>query len=64
MQGMKTFKNAAAKYDGESTAVVFAKAESAPAGANWTECDELELDLADHVQPLWRQAGVEYFGRL
>jgi hypothetical protein len=60
----KTFKNTAAgKYDGETTLVMFARGASAPAGA-WLECDELELDLAAHVSPLWTQNGVQYFGRL
>jgi hypothetical protein len=60
----KTFKNTSAgKYDGESTLVMFAQGEQAPAGT-WAECDALELDLADHVSPLWIQGGVQYFGRL
>lgn len=61
---MKTFKNTAAgKYDGQTTLVMFAQAEAAPAGS-WAECDELEIDLTPHVQPLWRSAGIQYFGRL
>lgn len=61
---MKTFKNVSgAKYDGETTLVMFVQAETAPEG-KWAECNALEIDLADHCKPLWREGGRQYFGRL
>lgn len=62
---MKTFKNTSgAKYDGETTLVMFVQGEHAPTDGSWTECDALEIELTPHVMPLWRTAGVQYFGRL
>lgn len=62
---MKTFKNTkAGKWDGETTLVMFAQGEQAPARGDWAECDALEIDLTPYIQPLQIEAGIRYFGRL
>jgi len=62
---MKTFKNTSgAKYDGETTLVMFVQADKAPEAGSWTECDELEIELTPYVMPLGTVGGVKRFGRL
>lgn len=60
---MKTFKNTHfIKRHTDSVTVVFCQAETAPS-ENYTEVDELDLDLSD-CQQLWIENNVKYFGYL
>lgn len=61
---MKTFKNTVIENNHAGSNIWFVKADSAPEEfAHWEEVDEIEIDLKGAVF-LWRQDGVECFGRL
>lgn len=60
---MKTFKNKNfIKRDYKCTNLVFCQSETAPS-ADWTEVDDLELDLSG-CNHLYTQAGTRFYGWL